>query len=183
MHEHLQMLMFAAGLRFDDSGRGGGAVWRAERAVGVEDFEAWLVARGRAAERMNHPPGWLVRTAPTWRAPAAGGHGAALREPYAGWAAVGRLLVLTSGGTPAAWPLTRGNDGRMWPVEGIEAVVAAAAGLAPAAAVPALIVLPFLPGGTDRAIALLTAHTAYLRALLTGSRTLPPDPARRPRGS
>ncbi|MFD8347224.1 hypothetical protein ACFV2C_33790 [[Kitasatospora] papulosa] len=43
--------------------------------------------------------------------------------------------------------------------------------------------LPFLPGGTDRAIALLTAHTAYLRALLAGSRTLPPNTARRPRGS
>ncbi len=55
--------------------------------------------------------------------------------------------------------------------------------LALAAAVPALIVLPFLPGGTDLAIALLTARTAYLRALLTGSRTLPPNTARRPRGS
>ncbi|WLQ62071.1 dTMP kinase [Streptomyces glycanivorans] len=55
--------------------------------------------------------------------------------------------------------------------------------LALTAAVPALIVLPFLPGGTDRAIALLTAHTAYLTALLTGSRTLPPNTARLPRGS
>ncbi|MEU5403885.1 dTMP kinase [Streptomyces californicus] len=55
--------------------------------------------------------------------------------------------------------------------------------LALAAAVPALIVLPFLPGGTDRAIALLTAHTAYLKALLTGSRTPLPDTAPRPRGS
>jgi hypothetical protein len=38
------------------------------------------------------------------------------------------------------------------------------------AAVPALILLPFLPGGTDRAIKLLTAHTRYLGTLLTNSR-------------
>lgn len=55
--------------------------------------------------------------------------------------------------------------------------------LALAAAVPALIVLPFLPGGTDRAIALLTAHTGYLKTLLTGSRTPPPDASPRPRGT
>ncbi|MFI1808388.1 hypothetical protein ACH415_32775 [Streptomyces californicus] len=116
---------------WDDSGRGGGAVWRADRTVEVEDFEVWLVARGRAAARTNLPPGWLVRTPPNWRARAAGGHGAALREPYARWVAAGRLLVFTSGGAPAVWPLTRGNDGRMRPVEGIEPIVAAAAGLAP----------------------------------------------------
>ncbi|WP_406326599.1 dTMP kinase [Streptomyces sp. NBC_00203] len=42
-----------------------------------------------------------------------------------------------------------------------------------AAAVPSLILLPFLPGGTDRATKLLTAHTRYLSTLLTNSR---PDP-------
>lgn len=38
---------------------------------------------------------------------------------------------------------------------------------------PALVLLPFLPGGTDRAIKLLKAHTAHLRALLTTSRPGP----------
>ncbi|MFM9625127.1 dTMP kinase [Streptomyces turgidiscabies] len=41
------------------------------------------------------------------------------------------------------------------------------------AAVPALILLPFFPGGTDRAIKLLTAHTRYLGTLLTNSRPAP----------
>ncbi|MFI0860809.1 dTMP kinase [Streptomyces smyrnaeus] len=45
--------------------------------------------------------------------------------------------------------------------------------IALAAAVPALALLPFLPGGTDRAIKLLTAHTTYLRTLLTTSRPGP----------
>ncbi|MBD0692983.1 hypothetical protein BG452_12010 [Streptomyces sp. CBMA123] len=38
------------------------------------------------------------------------------------------------------------------------------------AAVPALVVLPFLPGGTDRAVRLLRVHTAQLRTLLDASR-------------
>lgn len=41
------------------------------------------------------------------------------------------------------------------------------------AAVPALVLLPFLPGGTDRATKLLTAHTRYLSTLLTKSRPAP----------
>ncbi|SFH05237.1 dTMP kinase [Streptomyces mirabilis] len=41
------------------------------------------------------------------------------------------------------------------------------------AAVPALVLLPFFPGGTDRVIKLLTAHTRYLSTLLTNSRPAP----------
>ncbi|MFF4506765.1 dTMP kinase [Streptomyces sp. NPDC001401] len=41
------------------------------------------------------------------------------------------------------------------------------------AAVPALVLLPFLPGGTDRATKLLAAHTLYLTSLLTNSRPAP----------
>ena len=45
--------------------------------------------------------------------------------------------------------------------------------MALAAALPALMVLPFLPGGTDRAIKLLAAHTRYLATLLAHSRPAP----------
>jgi hypothetical protein len=38
-----------------------------------------------------------------------------------------------------------------------------------AGSLPALMVLPFLPGGTDRATRLLRAHRAYLHTLLTDS--------------
>ncbi|MEI5010334.1 hypothetical protein ACGF3K_12510 [Streptomyces sp. NPDC047980] len=41
--------------------------------------------------------------------------------------------------------------------------------IALAAAVPAMLVLPFLPDGTGRAVQLLTAHTVYMRTLLDGS--------------
>lgn len=39
--------------------------------------------------------------------------------------------------------------------------------------VPALLTLPFLPGGTERTVTLLHAHTACVRTLLTGSRPSP----------
>jgi len=41
------------------------------------------------------------------------------------------------------------------------------------AAVPALLVLPFVTGGTERCIKLLSAYTKYARTLLTGSRPAP----------
>lgn len=116
---------------WDSSGRGGAAVWRAERTVEVEDFEVWLCSRGRVVERRNTPPRWLVRTPPTWRARTAAGHDDALREPYAGWAASGRLLIFRVGGAQAVWPLTRTGSGQTRPVPDIEPLVAAAEGLAP----------------------------------------------------
>lgn len=49
--------------------------------------------------------------------------------------------------------------------------------IAATAAIPAFALLPFLPGGTDRAVKLISAHTAYARTLLGASR--PDSPARR----
>ncbi|SDN71190.1 hypothetical protein [Actinacidiphila guanduensis] len=42
-----------------------------------------------------------------------------------------------------------------------------------AASIPAFVLLPFFPGGTNRVILLLTTLTTYATALLTNSR---PDP-------
>ncbi|MDH6108007.1 hypothetical protein P3T36_007673 [Kitasatospora sp. MAP12-15] len=44
------------------------------------------------------------------------------------------------------------------------------------AAVPALVVLPFLPGGTDRAVRLIRSHVAYARTLLMCSGPAPAKP-------
>lgn len=55
----------------------------------------------------------------------------------------------------------------------IVTLLAPALFIALTAALPALIVLPFLPGGTDKAIKLLGAHIRYLATLLTHSRPAP----------
>ncbi|MEV6841693.1 hypothetical protein AB0N17_46100 [Streptomyces sp. NPDC051133] len=51
----------------------------------------------------------------------------------------------------------------------IVALFVPAALIALTATVPAMLVLPFLPDGTGRAVQLLTAHTDYIRTLLDGS--------------
>lgn len=45
--------------------------------------------------------------------------------------------------------------------------------VAAAAAVPAMVVLPFLPNGTERAVKLISAWTSYARTLLLSSRDSP----------
>ncbi|MFC3504145.1 hypothetical protein ACFOOK_24685 [Micromonospora krabiensis] len=114
---------------YDWTGRGGTAVWRAERAVEVEDFEAWLTGAevGTAATRVVRPPGWSVAVPDGWRA--AVFHGP-LPEPHASWAAVGKVLAVALGNRVAAWPLQAAADG-VTPIPGIEPLLKAADGLRP----------------------------------------------------
>lgn len=144
-HELYQDTLHAAGERlarllqgttsYDFSGRGGGAVWRARRKVGLQDFEDWLVFRpdDDGAERTMDPPGWLLRLPGAWHAAAPPLTAASLpQEPYAQWAADGKLLGFPFRNRQAFWPLTRQQQAPGWrPVPGIEPVVMAAAGLDP----------------------------------------------------
>jgi hypothetical protein len=119
---------------WDWSGRGGSAVWRAERRVEVQDFEDWLINGSKVGpvERQVRPPGWTVRVPDTWQAhvPAAATTG--MPEPYATWVAAGQLLAFPVGSKQAVWPLTRGSGRPAWvPVPGMEPVLAAASGLRP----------------------------------------------------
>lgn len=123
---------------YDWTGRGGTAVWRAQRQVDVEYFEQWLVERTKkdpAAGVMEEPasPGWLLRTPAAWlaHAPAwtASGRGP---EPYATWAADGRLLNFPHQSRQAFWPLLHRPGTPGWePVPGFAPLATAAAGLRP----------------------------------------------------
>lgn len=114
---------------YDWTGRGGTAVWRAERAVEVEDFEAWLIGDqvGGCATRVVRPPGWSVAVPDGW-------HAAVFRrmlpEPHASWAAAGRVLAVPLGNRVAAWPL-RSAAGGVTPIPRIEPLLKAAEGLRP----------------------------------------------------
>ncbi|WP_399437353.1 hypothetical protein [Streptomyces sp. WAC07149] len=137
--QYQDLLQFDDGLAlhakrgYDWTGRGGTAIWRAERRVALEHFEDWLVGRrkGDPAAGVMEPgsPGWLLRTPPAWQAQAfpqtAAGQ---LPQPYARWACEGRVLVFPHRSGQAVWPLR--PEGADWePVPGFEPVVAAAAGL------------------------------------------------------
>jgi hypothetical protein len=114
------------------SGRGGAAVWRAERRVELQDLADWLInypEAGSAARQVN-PPAWLVRVPRPWRARIPAAVATGLAEPYATWVAAGRLLAFPVGSRQAVWPLIPSPDRPGWtPVPGIEPILAAAAGL------------------------------------------------------
>ncbi|MGH4023380.1 MAG: hypothetical protein ACRDRV_02215 [Pseudonocardiaceae bacterium] len=119
---------------YDWSGRGGAAVWRAQRRVELQDFEDWLSYRpreGSPIERHLRPPGWLVRTPDNWCTQVLPPH-TEIPEPFATWVATGRLLAFPAQERQVLWPLSPAPRPPGWvPVPGIEPVIAAAGGLRP----------------------------------------------------
>ncbi|MCX5443914.1 hypothetical protein [Streptomyces sp. NBC_00063] len=120
---------------YDWSGRGGTAVWRAERLVSLQHFEDWLTGRTGtdSAEHMIQPPGWVLSRPPGWHAvaPALTPTGR-LPQPYAAWTAESRTLTFPYRNRQAVWPLQRRPDPPGFePVPGAEALLAAGSRLRP----------------------------------------------------
>ncbi|WP_030720226.1 hypothetical protein [Streptomyces griseus] len=122
---------------YDWSGRGGGAVWRAERRVGLNHFEDWLTGRTQtqtdAAEYRIRPPGWVLSRPPGWHAVALAPTGTGrLPQPYAAWTNEGRALAFPTRNKLAVWPLEhRPGPPGFEPVPGAEVLLAAATCLKP----------------------------------------------------
>ncbi|WEH12280.1 hypothetical protein [Streptomyces sp. VNUA24] len=120
---------------YDWAGRGGTAVWRAERRICVQYFEDWLVggARGDMAEYVMQRPGWMLVRPSGWNAVAPVPTSASqLPQPYAAWAAQGRVLVFPYGSRQAVWPLRHQPREPGWePVPGVAPLLAAAQRLSP----------------------------------------------------
>jgi hypothetical protein len=120
---------------YDWSGRGGGAVWRAERQVGLDNLGDWLTGRLQMdmAEYVVRPPGWMLTHPPGWHALAPDPtHTGRLPQPYAAWTDQGRALAFPYRGKQAVWPLQRQpNRPGFEPVPGAETLLAPATGLKP----------------------------------------------------
>ncbi|MFF9098829.1 hypothetical protein ACF1AX_37655 [Streptomyces sp. NPDC014802] len=124
---------------YDWSGRGGGAVWRAERQVSLDNLGDWLTGRIETdtEQYMVRPPGWVLSRPPGWHAlvpePT---HTGRLPQPYATWTDQGRALAFPYRDGQAVWPLKRQPCGPGFePVPGAEALLAPATGLKPEQAV------------------------------------------------
>lgn len=120
---------------YDWSGRGGGAVWRAHRHVGLHDFEDWLTGRiqPHTTTYTVRPPGWTLSRPPTWHAvappPTRTGH---LPQPYAAWVSEGRVLAFPYRNRSALWPLETHHDPPGFqPAPGTSALLDAATSLRP----------------------------------------------------
>jgi len=115
-------------------GRGGSAVWRAERTVEMQDFGEWLVNRSGldSKDRVVRPPGWQIRVPEGWCARTWVGGTTDTPEPYASWATDRRLLLVPIGSKQAAWPVVLSSSSLGWgPVPGIEPLLASATRLRP----------------------------------------------------
>lgn len=119
---------------YDWSGRGGAAVWRAQRLVELRDLEAWLMDRfpgqdQSSSTRYMRPPGWLIRSPDSWCThvlPDADAD-AEVPEPFATWIASKQLLSFATPEQTVLWPLiARAGTSGWHPVPGIEPVIAAA---------------------------------------------------------
>jgi hypothetical protein len=120
---------------YDWSGRGGGAVWRAERQVSLANFGDWLCGpvQTDTAEYVVRPPGWVLTQPPNWHAFAPEPtHTGRLPQPYATWTNQGRALAFPCCGKQAVWPVQRqSNRPGFEPVPGAEVLLAPATGLKP----------------------------------------------------
>ncbi|WP_326736063.1 hypothetical protein [Streptomyces sp. NBC_01022] len=127
---------------YDWSGRGGTAVWRAERQVTLQNFEDWLVDRTgtEPAQMLAAPPGWVLLRPDAWTAAApALTRDGQIPQPFPQWQREGRVLTFPYRNRQALWPVQRIQRAPGWePVPGIEAL------LAPARALPAEKVLGYI---------------------------------------
>lgn len=114
----------------DCAGRGGTAVWRAERRVEIQELEDWLVRRRESDDpqlRMN-PPGWRLSIPSTWRAVAPRTSAIQALRQYGQFAADQRVMAFAYRDRQAFWPLIA-EDGGFRPVTGFEPIARAAAHL------------------------------------------------------
>lgn len=119
---------------YDWSGRGGTAVWRAERQVTLQNFEDWLVDRTgtEPAQMLAAPPGWVLLRPDAWTAAApALTRDGQIPQPFPQWQREGRVLTFPYRNRQALWPVQRIQRAPGWePVPGIEALLAPARALA-----------------------------------------------------
>jgi hypothetical protein len=116
----------------DWSGRGGAAVWRAERRVELGTFEDWLMSQpggDQPRTRVVSPPGWSVEMPAGWEAcvlPTNWEVPSRFRE----WIEAGRVMLIQipSRNKQVVWPLQPGFSA---PVPGVEPLVAIARELRP----------------------------------------------------
>jgi len=105
----------------DFEGRGGAAVWRAERKLTMTRLADWVVRRGAGGDFEAIQPLWLLRSPPGWHAVPVQ-HRQPLTPAQHADVLSGRVLQVHSGSRSALWPYRPDAT----PVPGFTAVTAAA---------------------------------------------------------
>ncbi|MFG1628984.1 hypothetical protein [Kribbella sp. NPDC049227] len=104
----------------DFAGRGGAAVWRAERRVELREIGLWLL-RGPTRTHKVEPPGWTLRIPTSWKRVAVP-IGEPLPRPLATLIQEDRALQMQVGSQQLIWPVLSISD----PVPSLHTVIKAA---------------------------------------------------------
>jgi hypothetical protein len=108
-------------------GRGGTAVWRAERELEMTSIENWLADPESTSTHDIGTPEWNLRWPDEWTK-ACFSHGTPIPAELDAHVTAGKVSVVTSGSRRAYWPLTTGGA----PVEEFSACLRAGKDLSPA---------------------------------------------------
>jgi hypothetical protein len=108
-------------------GRGGTAVWRAERKRALSDIERWSTSPESLSEFEVSPPEWPLRWPEEW-SKRCFSHGQTVPSALDEYVARGLVTCVRAGSRIAFWPLTESGD----PVDRFAACIAAAGHLDPA---------------------------------------------------
>lgn len=103
-------------------GRGATTVWRAERAIQIEDLMAWFGEMHRSSTPTTfvmNPPGWQLSFPTEWIPTRIGAASPELTEAVR----TGQVLQFRHDGEDYAWPTRENNQGLMVPVAGFETVI------------------------------------------------------------
>jgi hypothetical protein len=117
--------------RHDFEGRGGSAVWRAERRLEHHETLLWLRRShkpGAPTTRVVYPPGLSLRTPDRWH-PAEFPPSRSLPPIWSSHLDAGRVLDIGAVGRPVLWPTIEGPGREIIPVPRFEIATAAARGV------------------------------------------------------
>ncbi|PKZ62840.1 hypothetical protein CYJ73_25025 [Gordonia terrae] len=151
-------------------GRGASAVWRAERAVAVDDLMAWFGVMNRTSTSpaiVMNPPGWKLRFPTEWVPALVDDSTPEVREGLR----TGSVLAFPCRGENFAWPTRETSEGRLVPVPGFETVIAEASTRSVVDVLEAaLIDFTRVPDGDEgRRSVWVPAHVAHDLGLLTAA--------------
>lgn len=149
-------------------GRGASAVWRAERAVAVDELTDWFSVMDRTSTSPSlvmNPPGWELQFPTEWVPALVDDSTPEVRKGLR----TGRVLSFPYRGKNFAWPTRETEEGHLVPVPGFETVIAEAGSRSVLDILEAtLIDFMGAPDGDDECRSVwVPAHIAYDLGLVT----------------
>jgi hypothetical protein len=137
-------------------GRGGAAVWRAERVLSIAEIPPWLVTSGRSIETESRThlvshPGWRLVSPTSWD-PLFLPSTRPLPTFWAVHVEAGRVLQFQSGDSYVLWPtMFDDHRGESLPVPGIAAVINAIGERKLPSEIVEILLMELIPGGVGEA--------------------------------